>query len=356
MGGHLKVGNELDSAYQIGGDVKSIEQTTPQNKTETNLKRVIFEEAISKGEKEEPAVATVPTETEPVIPSIDEEALNAEILVEVNVLEGTKPIQNVTQLNDEERIVEEVSYEDGIESKTESEKLSTASSFETPDDKITREKEYLMKYFNVDSIAEVDTFLKEFVKTMAGYGATYTLDDIVDIFFETATVPLEDKIEFVKSDKNLTDSQLDEVMATLVCEGQGGGNKYVDVFAAATTALNHTQYQVWIDSIVRVRGEELGHTLYGHTCYVPQFQPYQSNVFYSFLGKRDIVGYYAALDVFYINSVYGLVMHNYTEFRGSWVDIDYKMQYVAGGNKFLHEMRPEDRIQNELTYKNNSTL
>lgn len=219
---------------------------------------------------------------------------------------------------------------------------------------VETEKEFLKSYFNVSDAGMVDEFLNEFVKTMLGYNKEYTLDELIDIFYETAQVPLEEKIEIVKNAFNLDDEQLDAVAATLVGEGVGGGLKYIDVYAATTTALNHLQYPAWVNDIVRARGEELGHSLYGHTCYKYQFNAYDSSLYYNFLGDRSLTGYTSVIDTLYNNYVYGLILHNYTQFRGAWIDVPNGKLFESGGNKYLDERRPEDRVVPEINEKNNS--
>ena len=219
---------------------------------------------------------------------------------------------------------------------------------------VISEKEFLKNYINISDIEKVDEFFSEFVKTMLGYNKEYTIDDIADIFYETSQVPLEDKIEIVKTAFNLTDEELDAVAATLVAEGVGGGTKYIDVYASTTTALNHLQYPAWVNDIVRARGEELGHSLYGHTCYYSQFEAYKSDNYYKYLGDRTLIGYTSVIDTLYNNYVYGLIMHNYTQFRGAWIDVPNGKIFESGGNKYLDERRPEDRVVPEINEKNNS--
>lgn len=217
------------------------------------------------------------------------------------------------------------------------------------------EKEKLMEYFNTDSLELVDSFLGEFVRTMREYGSEYTIDDLVNIFFEVSNIPIEEKVTYVKNAFNLDDAKIDATAATLVAEGVGFGGKYIDVYAATTTALNHLQFPIWVTSISNVRGEELGHNLYGHTCYAPQFNAYGSNNYYTFLGNHDLTGYKAVIDALYINSVYGLVLHNYCQFRGAWIDVPNGKIYEVGGNKYLDPQPSANRVM-ETMQKNNSTL
>lgn len=214
--------------------------------------------------------------------------------------------------------------------------------------------ELMTVYFNVSNIDIVKNFFNEFITTMSGYNHEYSIDDITQIFYETSNIPLENKIEVVKSAFNLTDEQMDAIAATLEAEGVGGGTKYIDVYAATTTALNHLQYPAWVNSITAERGEELGHSLYGHTCYFSQFNGYGSDNYKRFLGDRTLKGYNSVIDALYINYIYGLVLHNYSEFRGSWVDVPNGKIFETGGNKYLHLMLPEDRNLPESMQKNNS--
>ena len=223
-----------------------------------------------------------------------------------------------------------------------------------PEEKNTvTEREFLMEYFNVDDISKADDFLSEFIPTMLEYGKTYTLDDMADIFFEVANMPLDSKIQQVKMAFDLDDEKLDAIAATLVAEGVGWGNKYIDVYAATTTALNHLQFPIWVNSISNVRGTELGHNIYGHTCYTSQFNAYMSNNYYTFLGNRDLTGFRAVVDALYINYTYGIVLHNYCQFRGAWIDMPNAKIYESGGNKYIDALKAKDRVM-YMEEKNNS--
>lgn len=218
------------------------------------------------------------------------------------------------------------------------------------------EREFLLQYFNIRSYDKLDSFLNEFIETMRGYERDYTKEELIDLFYKVANIPLEEKIECVKESFDLDDEKLDSVAATLVGEGYGGGEKYIDVFATTTTAMNHLQYPAWVYDISRERGEELGHNIYGHTCYKYQFNAFDSDLYYRFFGKRDITGFKSVIDTLYLNAVYGLILHDYTQFRGAWIDVPNGKIFEDGGNKYLDKRRPEDRtlpeaLQND---KNNS--
>jgi len=51
-------------------------------------------------------------------------------------------------------------------------------------------------------------------------------------------------------------------------------------------------------------------------------------------------GYQAALDAFYSK----LSMHDYLEFRGSWVDVKNYEQFVSRGNKYLVRMKEKNIV------------
>ena len=221
---------------------------------------------------------------------------------------------------------------------------------------IATEKEMLKEYFNVNSIEKLDEFFNEFIKNMIGYNIEYTADDLTDIFFEVSEIPLENKIQVVKETFNLTDEELDSVAATLVAEGYGGGTKYIDVYAATTTALNRIQYPAWVCEINQKRGNGLGSSLHGQTCYYNQFQAYGSDNYRLYLGNRTLTGFKSVIDTLYINEVYGLILHNYTQFRGNWIDVPNGYIFETGGNKYLDKRNPEDRSMPEERQKNNSTI
>ena len=278
---------------------------------------------------------------------------NSNNTIETNVIELTQPLDNNIVFDTlQEQPTDEIP--NNFVNITNEETSESEINQEREVD-ISSEKEDLMQYFNVDSTEKVDAFLNEFIATMSRYNQNYNLEDIINIFKETKEVPLEEKIEEVKTAFNLDDKQIDAVAATLIAEGVGWGEKYIDVYAATTTALNHLQFPIWVYSISNVRGEELGHSLYGHTCYKFQFNAYDSDNYYTFLGNRTLTGYKSVIDTLYINSVYGLLLHDYTQFRGAWIDVPGGKIYEDGGNKYMEALKPEDRIVTEPINKN-STL
>lgn len=210
----------------------------------------------------------------------------------------------------------------------------------------------LMEYFNVSSAEQVLNFVRVFINTMKEYDKILTEEEMIDIFYDMSQVPQDVKINEIKDTYGLTDEQVDEYAATHIGEG---GTSYIDPFASSTTALNHSQYQVWINSLTKSRGMDVQDNIYLHTCYIPQFEAYKGRLYTQSLGDRSIIGYTAALDAIYLCKHYNIVMHNYAEFRSNGTTSFSNIQFTKNGNRFGHKMNPEDRLV-DLTNENDKTL
>jgi hypothetical protein len=216
---------------------------------------------------------------------------------------------------------------------------------ENNEEEITDEEKrtFLANYCNTKSLSELNNFIFAFINNMSKYGKSYTQSEMLNILYEIANLPLIDKISYVKSVYNITDTELDEIAATYGAEGFGGGLRYQDVFAAATTGVNRTQFENWIYSTEMDAGIGTGENLYYVTANKCQFAAYGCDYYYSFLGDHNLVSYYATIDAIYLNHIYGIYLHDFTEFR-SPETISTGMQYIFGGNRYIHEYDYSDRI------------
>ena len=210
---------------------------------------------------------------------------------------------------------------------------------------------YLLEYFNMKNSDAMVKFFEPFIETMLKYGIVHTFDRVLDIFYETAQIPLEEKIEFVKDVSGMNDEELNISAATYGGEAYGTGENYEDAFAVATTAENRTQYPIWMNSTESKAGAGTGGNIYYATM-TGGFAAYGGYYYYQFLGNRDLQSFKATVDAIYINQKYGLYMHNCTEFNMPSAT-KKGTQFVSGGNRYYRELPAEDRIinENDLTLK-----
>lgn len=216
----------------------------------------------------------------------------------------------------------------------------TEASEVTIDDKI----EYIMQTDNIKSKSDLQRFCDSFIKTMSKYGYTYTYEDIINILYEVACTSLEEKIEYIKNYFGITDEQLNKVAATFGGEGIGGGERYEDVFSAATTGINRTQFAKWIASIATWAGEENKTNIYYATCYKPQFSAFEGKWYYILLDNRECISFLATVDAIYINLYYHVYFQDYTEFNMPSATSKGE-QFLTDGNRYYTEYPAEARIE-----------
>lgn len=170
-------------------------------------------------------------------------------------------------------------------------------------------------------------------------------EEALDYLYESEYRTYEDMMLIIMARDGYCYNELDAVCAGCVAEARGGGTCYIDAYAVASVFLNRTNYIPYINS----------HTVNYYTQFVApnQFQVYDNETYLDFLGRIDLPGYQAAIDAFYSK----LSMHDYLEFRGSWVDVKKYEQFVSGGNKYLVRMKEQNIVsQSEETKEEVMTL
>lgn len=160
-------------------------------------------------------------------------------------------------------------------------------------------------------------------------------DAFLDICFRDNRTP-EDMFLIIMAKEGCTYDELDYICAGCVGEAKGDGECYVDAYAVASTLLNRKHDSVYVNNH--------GNTLYGQFTAPGQYEVAYSGMYLDYLGRIDLIGYQAILEAFYT----GESMHDYLEFRGSWVDVPYKYeQFVTNGNKYLVKMKESRILEDE---------
>jgi len=200
----------------------------------------------------------------------------------------------------------------------------------------------LLKYFNMNNTSEIDNFFNFFIENMKRYEETFTKENLIKIFYIVSKMSLEEKIDFVKLQFDLTDEQIYEYTATHMAEGTGHGKKYVDVFASSFTALNRAENALWQRSTENVHGKGTGDNIYYVTANKVQFSGYKNKDFYEFYGDESLLGFTAAIDAVYVGIKYNMYMHDFTCYN--LPGPGESGTFVATGNVYYREEDSKDRI------------
>lgn len=156
----------------------------------------------------------------------------------------------------------------------------------------------------------------------------------------------EEKIEDIKLRYNLSDSELDTVLAGCVAEACGDGTNYDDAYAVASTIYNRISSINWTNYISHLLGEGAGNSIYYQFIAPSQFDVYINETYKNHLGRTDLVGYQAAIDMFYSEEP----MHSYLAFRGAYTELGYDYEtFAERGNKYFSVLEEEDRISKPLS-------
>ena len=188
-------------------------------------------------------------------------------------------------------------------------------------------------------------------------------------------------IEYVRSDESiykekfdqvcemygLTPEELDTVCAVCVQESYGTGNakydldgksydkgaSYRDSYMVANSIYNRLHSRKWVPNDNYLSHKEGVYSLYKLVISPSQYQPYGERTYKKHLGRLDLMGYQAAIDMFYTQEV----VHNFMSFRGSGYTDEYMYnligyyptEYVKGGNKFFSPLKDIDYVENNIT-------
>ena len=174
----------------------------------------------------------------------------------------------------------------------------------------------------------------------------YEIEPVIEEYIPT----YEDKINTIIETYNLTIEQLDIILAGCVAEACDDGNNYFEGYAVANTLYNRIRSYKWVNYISYLLGEEAGASLYYQFIAPNQFTVYASEKYKNYLGKLDLPGYQAAIDMFYTEEI----MHNYLSFRGNCVNVINKYEtFNDNGNKYFNELTLEDTTNNKQILSRN---
>ncbi len=146
---------------------------------------------------------------------------------------------------------------------------------------------------------------------------------------------MEEKIEWIIENHNVTPEELDITAAGCVAECIGSG--YDEGYAVASAIVNRLSHSWCVSAF--------GDTIYDQFIADDQFSVYASGLYKQYLGRTDLEEYQGAIDMFYSMEP----SHNYLSFKSHNYDLNEDYEYMTEkGNKYHKPLQEEDRIENEL--------
>ncbi len=169
-----------------------------------------------------------------------------------------------------------------------------------------------------------------------------------DYLYSMCELSYPEKMQVIMEREGYTYDQLDAVCAGCVSESCGDPNCYDEAYRVASTIDNRTHSDPYVRDINKVFGENAGYSIYYQFIAPSQFSVYESGSYKKYLGRIDLVGYQAAIDMFYS----GVPIHNYLNFN--YIPdknlLSYQLEEPTG-NYYCRELAEENRIPEEDVLK-----
>lgn len=167
----------------------------------------------------------------------------------------------------------------------------------------------------------------------------YYEDSLKEVATEPVeTIPEKSELEQILEMYNLTEEELDVIIAIAITESNG---TYKDAYAVINTMWNRTVSKTWINYINSIYGQDVGKSLYYQAITPGQFVVYEEGRYLNNLGVREGNAYQAIIDFLLTQNV----MHNFLSFKSANTEVRGSTQFVSGGNNYHNEMDPEDKIE-----------
>ena len=159
---------------------------------------------------------------------------------------------------------------------------------------------------------------------------------------ELEEITLEDKIENICSEFNLTEEEFNVVCAIVLAESKA--NSYDDAYAVINTIYNRTISNRWVTYISSLYDvTNAGESLYYQAITPGQFVIYENGRYKEFLGVREGEGFNAIIDFLTTKKI----VHDYLFFRSSDTEVSVFEQFTESGNKYFDVIEENDRIQSD---------
>ncbi|MCI9281263.1 MAG: hypothetical protein HFI49_03285 [Bacilli bacterium] len=172
--------------------------------------------------------------------------------------------------------------------------------------------------------------------------------EVVEEKAEVKELTYEEKMQAIMEREGYTYEELDAVCAGCVAESCGDPNCYDEAYRVASTIDNRTHSEPYVRDVSNAFGENAGYSIYYQFIAPYQFSVYSNGSYEDYLGRIDLRGYQAAIDMFYS----GVPSHNYLNFN--FVPDKHRASYQLEeptGNYYCRELAEENRIPEEDVLK-----
>lgn len=166
---------------------------------------------------------------------------------------------------------------------------------------------------------------------------------------EPTELTYEEKMLAIMEREGYSYDELDAVCASCVAESCGDPNCYNEAYNVASTFNNRTHCPAYVNDVSNFFGENAGYSIYYQLIAPNQFSVWSNGSYKEYLGRIDLVGYQAAIDMFYS----GVPSHNYLNFN--YIPDKYLSSYQLdeghNGNYYCRELKEEDRLDDETVLR-----
>lgn len=179
----------------------------------------------------------------------------------------------------------------------------------------------------------------------------------LDYIHSMCELSYPEKMQVIMEREKLTYDELDECIAGMIAESCEDGNNYGECYRTMSTLFNRIHSISMVDYVSDLKKGADGSRLICQFEAKNQFSVYAHRSYEEYLGRIDLKGYQACIDMLYS----GIPSHNYIQFNNvppkDGIPLD---QYIDGqsngtpyehfydnGNYYYTELKENDRIPNE---------
>lgn len=156
-----------------------------------------------------------------------------------------------------------------------------------------------------------------------------------------------EKMLIIMDREKLTYEELDRSIAGMIAESCEDGNNYDECYRTMSTLFNRKLSKKMVDYVSSFGVD--GTSLINQFEAKNQFAVYAHRSYEKYLGRIDLKGYQACIDMLYS----GIPSHDYIQFNDvpPKRSISYE-QYISNGNYYYNELKENEKISNEMIDNN----
>ena len=176
--------------------------------------------------------------------------------------------------------------------------------------------------------------------------AVVPLEEVIPIQNEVVQpkeLTYEEKMNVIMERDGYTYNELDMVFAGAVAESCDDGNNYQEAYNTMSTIYNRTHDLLFVNDVSAKYGINAGYSVYYQFIYPSQFSVFSNGEYKKYLGRIDLKGYQAAIDMLYSQ----VPSHNYLCFNNVPPKSGSYERLVSNGNFYRRHQKPEHVISIE---------